>query len=167
MIYATKWFKGIGCLGGSSSQSMKVFCATLQCLTGGHVGLCEATIRVLNGVGLPSADVWIRTMEMGSLYRPYDGELFNVLTSTRVVAMLERLTPDELVQLLYTKFDDRVANGVLQCCVSRTSTGFRTSADVNAAFGSNGFVDFAINGDNFFWSFELLRAGISLVERIN
>ncbi|KAK1928910.1 hypothetical protein P3T76_015550 [Phytophthora citrophthora] len=110
--YVSKWFKGIAFL--ERLSALEAFCANLEELTGGHVGLCATAIHTLNevyfsrkrsGSDLPSADAWIRMLQSGSLYQANDNELFESLISTRAVWILKTLSTEELDRL------ERIAYG--------------------------------------------------------
>ncbi|ETP28013.1 hypothetical protein F442_22702 [Phytophthora nicotianae P10297] len=114
--YVTKWFKGVD---GLSSPEMEAFCANVEELTGGHVGLCTTVIHALNEVyasrgksviDLPSPAEWIRMLQSGSLYRTNDNALFEAMTSTRAVEVLKDLKSDELDRL------ERIAYGADPHC---------------------------------------------------
>ncbi|KAL3657024.1 hypothetical protein V7S43_018072 [Phytophthora oleae] len=105
--YVTKWFKGISSFEGASA-SMEEFCANLEGLTGGHVGLCATAVDALNevvasrnrgAIGLPSPTEWIRMVQSGSLYQADDNALFEKLTSTRAVKVLQSVDSSELDRL--------------------------------------------------------------------
>ncbi|KAG6955881.1 hypothetical protein JG688_00011684 [Phytophthora aleatoria] len=119
--YVHKWFKGITCFEGSSSSAMEAFCANLEELTGGHVGLSE----------------WIRMLQSGSLYRANDNALFETLTSTRAVKVLKTLDTDELDRLeriAYGANSDFDADIVEQCLrkgiLAQTERRFEFSSPV-------------------------------------
>ncbi|GLE09788.1 hypothetical protein PINS_up021644 [Pythium insidiosum] len=125
--YVSKWFKGIVCFEGLSPSAMEAFCASLEELTGGHVGLCATAIHTLNEVyvsrnrsasDLPSPAEWIRMLQSGSLYRANDSALFEAMTSTRAVNVLKTLDTDELDRLeriAYGADPDSDADLVEQC----------------------------------------------------
>ncbi|GLD99189.1 hypothetical protein PINS_up007907 [Pythium insidiosum] len=125
--YVSKWFKGIVCFEGLSPSAMEAFCASLEELTGGHVGLCATAIHTLNEVyvsrnrsasDLPSPAEWIRMLQSGSLYRANDSALFEAMTSTRAVKVLKTLDTDELDRLeriAYGANPDSDADLVEQC----------------------------------------------------
>ncbi|RLN13821.1 hypothetical protein BBJ28_00026610 [Nothophytophthora sp. Chile5] len=125
--YVTKWFKGVACFGRLPSSAMETFCANLEELTDGHVGLCSTAIQALNEVyasrnrsasDLPSSAEWIHMLQSGSLYGANDNALFETLTSTRAVKVLETLNAGELERLepiAYGANSDSDADIVEQC----------------------------------------------------
>jgi hypothetical protein len=67
--YVATCFVGAPCLGAATAQ----FCGLLQAVTGGHVGLCAAVIRVLKELGHCRSDSpmtaheWMTAIASGSL----------------------------------------------------------------------------------------------------
>lgn len=105
--YVGNWFDGADCL----LDQRDTFCNRLALLTGRHVGLCAATISELNkvfvshsrkGIPQPSARQWIEMVECGyfksgnKLDMTTESELFQQLTLTRSVRVLNTLTVEEL-----------------------------------------------------------------------
>nr|CCA24448.1 Crinkler (CRN) family protein putative [Albugo laibachii Nc14] len=126
--YVNKWFAGIAFLKGSSG--MESFCANLEGLTGGHVGLCVTAINTLNevyfsrrrsGSELPSTVAWIRMLQSGSLYRPNDNALFDTLTSTRAVKIFQSLDTEELDRLERIAYGTKSASDddIVEQCVRK------------------------------------------------
>ncbi|KAK1939023.1 hypothetical protein P3T76_009098 [Phytophthora citrophthora] len=97
--YVSKWFKGFSCFEGALPR-LEVLYASLELLTGGHVGLTARTVKALNEVAnschrrsscLPSPTEWIHMM--------YDGSLHPTLRLTSAVVVLSSLDSGEMERL--------------------------------------------------------------------
>ncbi|OQR87162.1 Crinkler (CRN) family protein [Thraustotheca clavata] len=99
--YVMKWFVGFELLGEDAVQ----FCAILQLLTGGHVGLCVTVIYELNkklesyqrsSTELPSGQKWVGMLSMEDKKNGEEDTIFEALLSTCAVCVLHTLNSGEL-----------------------------------------------------------------------
>ncbi|OQR86354.1 Crinkler (CRN) family protein, partial [Thraustotheca clavata] len=112
--YVMKWFMGFELLGEHTAQ----FCAILELVTGGHVGLCVNVIYELNkklqsckrsSTEPPSGRLWVEMLSMED--KEYENDkLFEALLLSRAVYVLHTLKSDELDALERVMYHQETAS---------------------------------------------------------